>query len=71
MLLVQSIQDILTGKTIGCGTRRGKLYYLDWAPDSEVKVGQAFTTSGTHSEGERETKFGYGINFLGMPRRLS
>ncbi|KAI5344481.1 hypothetical protein L3X38_012358 [Prunus dulcis] len=32
--------------TIGYGTRRGKLYYLDWAPDSEVKGGQAFTTSG-------------------------
>ncbi|CAL8167646.1 unnamed protein product [Prunus armeniaca] len=32
-----STQDILTGKTIGCGTRRGKLYYLDWASDSEVK----------------------------------
>ncbi|KAI5317748.1 hypothetical protein L3X38_037455 [Prunus dulcis] len=46
-------QDILIGKTIGCGTRRGKLYYLDWASDSEVKVGQAFTTSGTCSEGER------------------
>ncbi|KAI5328105.1 hypothetical protein L3X38_027501 [Prunus dulcis] len=30
-------QDILTGKTINCGTRQGKLYYLDWAPDNEVK----------------------------------
>ncbi|KAI5323968.1 hypothetical protein L3X38_033041 [Prunus dulcis] len=47
-------QDILTAKTIGCGTRRGKLYYLDWAPDSEDKVGQAFTTSGTLSKGERD-----------------
>ncbi|CAL9005162.1 unnamed protein product [Prunus brigantina] len=46
--------DILTGKTIGCGTQWGKLYYLDWAPDSEVKVGQAFTTSGTRSKGERD-----------------
>ncbi|CAL8161710.1 unnamed protein product [Prunus armeniaca] len=43
--------DIFIGKTIGCGTRRAKLYYLDWAPDSEIKVGQAFTTSGTRSEG--------------------
>ncbi|KAI5339964.1 hypothetical protein L3X38_019238 [Prunus dulcis] len=32
-------QDILTGKTIGCGTRWGKLYYLNWAPDNEVKKG--------------------------------
>ncbi|KAI5313569.1 hypothetical protein L3X38_042745 [Prunus dulcis] len=47
-------QDILTGTTIGCGTRRCKLYYLDWAPDSEVKGGQAFTTSGTRPEGEKD-----------------
>ncbi|CAL8988820.1 unnamed protein product [Prunus brigantina] len=32
----------------------GKLYYLDWASDNEVKVGQAFKTSGTRSEGERD-----------------
>ncbi|XP_016651492.1 PREDICTED: uncharacterized mitochondrial protein AtMg00300-like [Prunus mume] len=38
---------------IGCGTREDKLYYLDWAPDSEVKGGQAFTTSGTRPERER------------------
>ncbi|KAI5318029.1 hypothetical protein L3X38_037737 [Prunus dulcis] len=35
-----------------CGTRRGKLFYLDWAPDSETKVGQALILRG------RETKFG-------------
>ncbi|CAL2252822.1 unnamed protein product [Prunus armeniaca] len=46
--------DIFTRKTIGCGTRRGKLYYLDWAPDSETKIDQAFTTSGTLYEGERD-----------------
>ncbi|KAI5340742.1 hypothetical protein L3X38_020016 [Prunus dulcis] len=28
--------DILTGKTIGYGTRRGKLYYLNWAPDNNL-----------------------------------
>ncbi|CAL9017760.1 unnamed protein product [Prunus brigantina] len=38
--------DILTRKSIDCGTRQGKLYYLDWAPDSEAKIGQAFTTIG-------------------------
>ncbi|CAL2246759.1 unnamed protein product [Prunus armeniaca] len=43
--------DNLTGTMIGYGTRQGKLYYLDWASDSEVKGGQAFTTSGTHPEG--------------------
>ncbi|CAL2255062.1 unnamed protein product [Prunus armeniaca] len=47
-------QDILTGQTIGCGTQQGKLYYLDWAPDNEVKLGQAFRTIGTRSEGERD-----------------
>ncbi|KAI5352092.1 hypothetical protein L3X38_004983 [Prunus dulcis] len=31
------LMDILTGNTIDCGTRRGKLYYLDWALDSEIK----------------------------------
>ncbi|KAI5353833.1 hypothetical protein L3X38_006727 [Prunus dulcis] len=46
--------DILTGTTIGCGTRRDKLYYWDWAPNSEVKGGQAFTTSGTRPKGERD-----------------
>ncbi|CAL8156647.1 unnamed protein product [Prunus armeniaca] len=46
--------DILTGKMIGCGTRRGKLYYLDWAPNSETKVSQTFTTSGASSERQRD-----------------
>ncbi|KAI5314968.1 hypothetical protein L3X38_044144 [Prunus dulcis] len=46
-------KDILMGKKISCGTRRGKLYYLDWAPYGETKVGQAFTTRGTCSGGER------------------
>ncbi|CAL8174229.1 unnamed protein product [Prunus armeniaca] len=30
--------DVLTGKTIGCSTWWGKLYYLDWPPDSESDV---------------------------------
>ncbi|KAI5314959.1 hypothetical protein L3X38_044135 [Prunus dulcis] len=46
-------QDIFVGKTIGCGTRRGKLYYLEWAPYGETKVGQAFRTIGTCSKEER------------------
>ncbi|KAI5311660.1 hypothetical protein L3X38_040833 [Prunus dulcis] len=37
MVKLKYLKDILTGKTIGCGTRQGKLYYLDWASDSEVK----------------------------------
>ncbi|CAL2236964.1 unnamed protein product [Prunus armeniaca] len=47
-------KDILTGKTIGCGTRQGKLYNFDWAPDIETKVGQAFTTSGASFERQRD-----------------
>ncbi|CAL9029585.1 unnamed protein product, partial [Prunus brigantina] len=46
--------DILMGKMIGCGTRRGKLYYLDCALDSETKVGQTFTISGASSERQRD-----------------
>ncbi|CAL8152106.1 unnamed protein product [Prunus armeniaca] len=46
--------DILTRQTIGYGTQQGKLYYLDWAPDNEDKVVQAFRTSGTCSKGERD-----------------
>ncbi|KAI5350718.1 hypothetical protein L3X38_003609 [Prunus dulcis] len=46
--------DILTGTTIGYGIRRDKLYYLDWAPDSEIKGGQASTTSGTRLEREKD-----------------
>ncbi|CAL2226309.1 unnamed protein product [Prunus armeniaca] len=52
--MVSNANDILAGKTIDCGTQRDKLNYLDWALDSEIKVGQAFTTSGTRSEGERD-----------------
>ncbi|CAL2267190.1 unnamed protein product [Prunus armeniaca] len=47
--MVSNANDILTGNMIGCGTRRGKFYYLDWAPNSETKVSQAFTTSGASS----------------------
>ncbi|KAI5353666.1 hypothetical protein L3X38_006560 [Prunus dulcis] len=51
---IATTKDILIGKMLSCCTRRGKLYYLDRAPDSEVKVSQAFRTSGTSSEGERD-----------------
>ncbi|CAL8118813.1 unnamed protein product [Prunus armeniaca] len=42
--------DILCSKMIGCGTRRGKLYYLDFASNSEAKVGQAFKIGGASVE---------------------
>ena len=34
--------DISSSKTIGCGTRRGKLYYLDLASDSEASLSHAY-----------------------------
>ncbi|KAI5343223.1 hypothetical protein L3X38_011099 [Prunus dulcis] len=43
-------QDILNNKTIGCGTRRGKLYYLDLAFDSEVSLNQAYKNGGASVE---------------------
>ncbi|XP_021829064.1 uncharacterized protein LOC110769409 [Prunus avium] len=43
-------QDILSSKTIGCGTRRGKLYYLDLAFDSEASLNQAYKIGGTSVE---------------------
>ncbi|BBN69655.1 NB-ARC domain-containing disease resistance protein [Prunus dulcis] len=45
----------------------GRANSTTWTPDSEVKVGQAFTTSGTRSE----AKFGYGINSHCVPFPLS
>ncbi|CAL8093379.1 unnamed protein product [Prunus armeniaca] len=54
LLLTRPCWDIFTGKTIGSGIRLGKLYYLDWTPDSETKVGQTFTTNGSSSEMQRD-----------------
>ncbi|KAI5318716.1 hypothetical protein L3X38_038424 [Prunus dulcis] len=42
--------DILSSKTIGCGTMRGELYYMDLVPDSEAKVGQPFKIGGASVE---------------------
>ncbi|KAI5350864.1 hypothetical protein L3X38_003755 [Prunus dulcis] len=42
--------DILTSKTIGCGIRRGKLYYLDLASDSEASLSRAYKIRGTSVE---------------------
>ncbi|XP_016650515.1 PREDICTED: uncharacterized mitochondrial protein AtMg00810-like [Prunus mume] len=44
--------DILTGKMIGCGTRWGKLYYLDWASDNEVKSNSDHTLFLKRDEGK-------------------
>ncbi|CAL2265645.1 unnamed protein product [Prunus armeniaca] len=45
--VVSNANDILGSKTIGCGTKRDKIYYLDLAPDHEAKVGQAFNMGGS------------------------
>lgn len=45
-------KDIRTRQTIGCGVRRGKLYYLDLVSKSSNKLRQAFTMDG--SEGEKK-----------------
>ena len=38
-------KDIRTRKTIGYGTRRGKLYYLDLIPASSHQLAQAFSVN--------------------------
>ncbi|KAK2988057.1 hypothetical protein RJ640_001998 [Escallonia rubra] len=43
-------KDICTGQTIGCGVRRGKLYYLDLVSKSSDKLRQALMVN--DSEGE-------------------
>jgi len=45
-------KDIRTRQTIGCGVRRGKLYYLDLVSKSSDKLRQALTVDG--SEGEKK-----------------
>ncbi|CAL2249190.1 unnamed protein product [Prunus armeniaca] len=42
--------DILSSKTIGCGTKRGKLYYLDLTSDSEASLSHAYKIEGTSVE---------------------
>ncbi|CAL9019227.1 unnamed protein product [Prunus brigantina] len=46
--------DIFSSKTIGCGTRRGKLYYFDLGPDSEAKVCQTFKMGGASVEKQKD-----------------
>ncbi|CAL9018497.1 unnamed protein product, partial [Prunus brigantina] len=42
--------DILSSKTIGCDTSKGKLYYLDLASDSEASLNQAYKIGGASVE---------------------
>ncbi|CAL9016872.1 unnamed protein product, partial [Prunus brigantina] len=43
-------QDILSSKTIGCGTRKCKLYYLDLASDCEASLNQTYKIGGASVE---------------------
>ncbi|RVX07724.1 hypothetical protein CK203_021843 [Vitis vinifera] len=47
------IKDIQTRQTIGCGIKRGKLYYLDLQSKDSNKLQQALMTDG--SEGEKKS----------------
>ncbi|KAK2967762.1 hypothetical protein RJ640_029658 [Escallonia rubra] len=49
-MTIDSRQDIQTRQTIGCGVRRGKLYYLDLVSKSSDKLRQALMVN--DSEGE-------------------
>ncbi|KAI5335498.1 hypothetical protein L3X38_025631 [Prunus dulcis] len=46
--------DIFSSKTIGCGTKRGKLYYFDLGPDNEAKVCQTFKMGGASVEKQKD-----------------
>ncbi|RVW13510.1 hypothetical protein CK203_095274 [Vitis vinifera] len=57
--------DIQTRQTIGCGIKRGKLYYLDLQSKDSNKLQQALMADG--SEGRRKSlKFGCGIDVWDM-----
>ncbi|CAL2266695.1 unnamed protein product [Prunus armeniaca] len=47
--LPQSV-DILSSKTIGCGTSRSKLHYLDLASDRAASISQAYKIWGASAE---------------------
>jgi hypothetical protein len=47
-------KDIQTRKTIGYGTRRGKLYYLDLIPASSNQLAQVFSTNTTNEHQKSE-----------------
>ncbi|RVW79411.1 hypothetical protein CK203_056115 [Vitis vinifera] len=59
------IKDILTRQMIGCGIKRGKLYYFDLQSKDSNKLQQALMADG--SEGEKKSlKFGCGIDVWDM-----
>ncbi|XP_074352811.1 uncharacterized protein LOC141691962 [Apium graveolens] len=51
-LNLDSILDIRTKQTIGCGVRRGKLYYIDLVPKNLDNLGRALTIDGSKEKSE-------------------
>ncbi|CAL8170045.1 unnamed protein product [Prunus armeniaca] len=65
------LMDILSNKTIGCGTRTGELYYMDLARDSEAKAGQAFKIGGANVEKQTDEIFQVlSVTFENWPRAI-
>ena len=60
-------KDIRTRQTIGCGVRRGKLYYLDLVSKSSYELRQALKIRGSEKKKKkRNLRYGYGIDVWGM-----
>ena len=60
-------KDIRTMQTIGCGVRRGKLYYLDLVSKSSDELRQALKIGGSEKKKKkRNLRYGYGIDIWGM-----
>ena len=60
-------KDIQTRQTIGCGVRRGKLYYLDLVSKSSDELCQALKIGGSEKKKrKRNLRYGYGIDVRGM-----
>ena len=62
-------KDIQTRQTIGCGVKRGKLYYLDLQSKDSNKLRQTLMTDG--SEGEPFEQFGSEDVFTEIPNQSS
>ena len=58
-------KDIRTRQTIGCGVRRGKLYYLDLVSKSSDELHYALKIGGSEKK-NGNLRYGYGIDVRGM-----
>ena len=56
---------IQTRQTIGCGVRRGKLYYLDFVSKRSDELRQALKIGGSKKK-KGNLRYGYGIDVWGM-----